>query len=105
VKKRSLAFLSILSIFKEASAQNTNSVKVVTNVKSEKHLSSSILLWMRTDKPRQAGMDRWKGPHAQIIAANKGLLEYRQTFCIIIQGTAITNGVETKITPIVKLMV
>ncbi|MBP6022334.1 hypothetical protein [Ferruginibacter sp.] len=78
MKKISLAFLSILSIFKGASAQNTNAVKVATNVKSEKHLSSSILLWMRTDKPRQAGMDRWKGPHAQIIAANKGLLEYRQ---------------------------
>ena len=63
MKKICLAFLSILSIFKGASAQNTNSVKVATNVKSEKHLSSSILLWMRTDKPRQAGMDRWKGPH------------------------------------------
>ena len=78
MKKISLAFLSILSIFKGTSAQNTNAVKVVTNVKSGKHLSSSILLWMRTDKPRQAGMDRWKGLHAQIIAANKGLLEYRQ---------------------------
>jgi hypothetical protein len=44
--------------------------KVATAVKSEKHLSSSILLWMRTDKPRQAGMDRWKGPHSQIISAN-----------------------------------
>jgi hypothetical protein len=76
MKKISLAFLSILSIFKGASAQNIN--KVSTSVKSEKYLSSSILLWMRTDKPRQAGMDRWKGPHSQIIAANKGLLEYRQ---------------------------
>lgn len=52
--------------------------KVATTVKSEKHLSSSILLWMRTDKPRQAGMDRWRGPHSQIISANKGLYEYRQ---------------------------
>jgi hypothetical protein len=33
---------------------------------------------MRTDKPRQAGMDRWKGPHSKIISANKGLYEYRQ---------------------------
>lgn len=56
----------------------TNPQKVSTKVKSEKHLSSSILLWMRTDKPRQAGMDRWKGPHSKIISANKGLLEYRQ---------------------------
>jgi len=59
-------------------SQGTKPIKVATTIKSEKHLSSSILLWMRTDKPRQAGMDRWKGPHAQIIAANKGLLEYRQ---------------------------
>ncbi|MES2284075.1 MAG: strictosidine synthase [Bacteroidota bacterium] len=61
-------------------AQNvvTNPIKVSTKVKSEKHLSSSILLWMRKDKARQAGMDRWKGPHAKIISANKGLWEYRQ---------------------------
>lgn len=51
---------------------------VSTDVKSEKHLSSSILLWMRTEKPRQQGMDRWKGPHSKIISANKGLEEYRQ---------------------------
>lgn len=55
-----------------------NIQNIHTNTKSEKHLSSSILLWMRTDKPRQAGMDRWKGPHSQIISANKGLYEYRQ---------------------------
>ena len=99
MKKISLAFLSILSIFKGASAQNTNAVKVATNVKSEKHLSSSILLWMRTDKPRQAGMDRWKGPHAQIIAANKGLLEYRQIH-FTESNTGLwqpINGVETTI--------
>jgi hypothetical protein len=52
--------------------------KVHTDFTYEKHLSSSILLWMRSDKARQTSMDRWKGPHAQIIAANKGLLEYRQ---------------------------
>jgi len=61
-----------------AQSQSVQSNKVVTSVKSEKHLSSSILLWMRTDKPRQEGMDRWKGPHAKIILANKGFLEYRQ---------------------------
>ena len=33
---------------------------------------------MLTEKPRQEGMDRWAGPHAKIIAANKGLKEYRQ---------------------------
>ena len=44
----------------------------------EKHFSSSVLLWMRTDRPRQAGMDHWKGPHSGIIAATPGLTEYRQ---------------------------
>ena len=43
-----------------------------------KHFSSSILLWMRTDQPRQTGMDHWKGPHSGIIAASPGLEEYRQ---------------------------
>lgn len=33
---------------------------------------------MRTDIPRQNGMDRWKGPHSGIISATPGLLEYRQ---------------------------
>lgn len=45
---------------------------------ASKHFSSSVLLWMRTDQPRQAGMDRWKGPHSAIIAATPGLHEYRQ---------------------------
>ena len=43
-----------------------------------KHFTSSILLWMRTDQPRQKGMDHWKGPHSGIIAATPGLTEYRQ---------------------------
>ncbi len=47
-------------------------------VSVEKHFSSSILLWMRTDRPRQAGMDHWKGPHSGIISASPGLDEYRQ---------------------------
>ncbi|MBK8086740.1 MAG: strictosidine synthase [Chitinophagaceae bacterium] len=78
MNKISLAFLSIVSILKGASAQNTNAVKVATNVKSEKHLSSSVLLWMLTDKPRQSSMGHWKGSHAQIIASNPGLWQYRQ---------------------------
>jgi len=45
---------------------------------AHKHFSSSILLWMRTDQPRQTGMDYWKGPHSGIISANPGLEEYRQ---------------------------
>lgn len=43
-----------------------------------KHFTSSILLWMRTDQPRQKGMDHWKGPHSGIISASPGLEEYRQ---------------------------
>ena len=43
-----------------------------------KHLTSSILLWVRTDQPRQSGMDYWKGPHSKIISATPGLEEYRQ---------------------------
>ncbi|MEV0796187.1 hypothetical protein AB0I34_00785 [Kribbella sp. NPDC050281] len=44
----------------------------------KKHFTSSILLWMRTDQPRQTGMDHWKGPHSGIISATPGLEEYRQ---------------------------
>ena len=43
-------------------------------VSVQKHLSSSILLWMRTDQPRQKGMDHWKGPHSGIIAASSGIV-------------------------------
>ena len=52
--------------------------KISTAIKSEKYLSSSILLWVRSDKPRQESMDRWKGPHSKIISATKGMQEYRQ---------------------------
>lgn len=80
MKKIKLSLLLVLmgTIGAFAQSQRVQPNKVATAVKSEKHLSSSILLWMRTDKPRQAGMDRWKGPHSKIISANKGLLEYRQ---------------------------
>ncbi|MFJ9097544.1 hypothetical protein ACIRJM_03360 [Streptomyces sp. NPDC102405] len=44
----------------------------------KKHLTCSILLWMRTDPPRQTGMDHWKGPHSGIISGSPGLEEYRQ---------------------------
>ncbi len=73
-------FILFSCVSTSAFTQNgtTEPIKVSTEVASKKHLSSSILLWMRTDKPRQEGMDRWAGPHAQIIAANKGLHEYRQ---------------------------
>ena len=45
---------------------------------AKKPFVSSILLWMRTDRPRQQGMDYWKGPHSKIISASPGLEEYRQ---------------------------
>src|SRR5213594_3871286 len=47
-------------------------------VNVRKHFSSSILLWMRTDQPRQTGMDHWKGPHSKIFSATPGMKEYRQ---------------------------
>ena len=64
-----------------------------------KHFTSSILLWMRTDQPRQTGMDYWKGPHSTIISATPGLAEYRQ---IHLAGDnpgrwPTTDGVETAI--------
>ncbi len=45
---------------------------------ARKPLASSILLWMRTDQPRQQGMGHWKGPHSKIISATPGMEEYRQ---------------------------
>ncbi len=49
-----------------------------TRPAARKPLVSSILLWMRTDQPRQQGMDHWKGPHSKIISATPGMEEYRQ---------------------------
>ena len=45
---------------------------------TKKPFASSILLWIRTDQPRQTGMDYWKGPHSKIISATPGFDEYRQ---------------------------
>jgi hypothetical protein len=45
---------------------------------ARKPFASSILLWMRSDQPRQQGMDYWKGPHSSIISATPGMEEYRQ---------------------------
>lgn len=59
-------------------AETMSVMPVQTAVPVEKNLSSSVLLWMHTDKPRQDSMQRWQGPHAQIIAANQDLKEYRQ---------------------------
>jgi hypothetical protein len=45
---------------------------------AKKPFVSSIPLWMRTDQPRQTGMDYWRGPHSKIISATPGFEEYRQ---------------------------
>jgi hypothetical protein len=49
-----------------------------TPSKFRKRFSSSILLWVRSDQPRETGMNYWKGPHSKIISASPGLDEYRQ---------------------------
>ena len=49
-----------------------------TEPSARKPFGSSILLWMRTDQPRQQGMDYWKGPHSKIISPTPGFEEYRQ---------------------------
>ena len=65
----------------------------------KKHFTSSILLWMRTDQPRQKGMDHWKGPHSGIIAVSPGLEEYRQIHLAEANPGLwpATEGVETQI--------
>ena len=45
---------------------------------AKKPFVSSIPLWIRTDQPRQTGMDYWKDPHSKIISATPGFEEYRQ---------------------------
>jgi hypothetical protein len=100
--KKAIMLLALGLIFGTNAGAQTTAVaprKVTTSVPSEKHISSSILLWMRTDKPRQAGMDRWKGPHSKIISANKGLDEYRQIHLAETNPGLwpAVNGVETSI--------
>lgn len=67
--------------------------------KASKHFSSSVLLWVRADQPRQTGMDYWKGPHSGIIANTPGLLEYRQVHLAEENPGRwpATEGVETQI--------
>ena len=64
-----------------------------------KHFSSSILLWVRTDQPRQTGLDYWKGPHSTIISATPALKEYRQIHLAEVNSGLwpATPGVETDI--------
>jgi hypothetical protein len=71
----------------------------VTQIRVQKHFTSSILLWMRSDQPRQKGMDHWKGPHSGIIAATPGLEEYRQLHLAEVNPGRwpATEGAETKI--------
>jgi hypothetical protein len=66
---------------------------------TKKPFASSILLWMRTDQPRQTGMDYWKGPHSKIISATPGFDEYRQIHLAETNPGRwpATSGVETAI--------
>jgi hypothetical protein len=66
---------------------------------TKKAFASEILLWMRTDQPRQQGMDYWKGPHSKIISATPGFDEYRQLHLAAISPGLwpATHGVETVI--------
>jgi hypothetical protein len=54
---------------------------------------------MRTDQPRQTGMDYWKGPHSKIASATPGLQEYRQIHLAEVNPGLwpATPGVETDI--------
>jgi hypothetical protein len=65
----------------------------------KKPFASSILLWMRTDRARQQGMDYWKGPHSKIISATPGFDEYRQLHLAATNPGLwpATRGVETAI--------
>ncbi|MGC0416867.1 SMP-30/gluconolactonase/LRE family protein [Embleya sp. AB8] len=39
---------------------------------------SSVLLWLRTDLPRERAGAYWAGPHSRLVARTPGLLEYRR---------------------------
>jgi hypothetical protein len=74
-------------------------ISPTARLKVRKHFSTSILLWVRTDQPRDTGMTYWREPHSKIISATPGLDEYRQ---IHLAGTnpglwPATSGVETEI--------
>lgn len=66
---------------------------------TKKPFASSILLWVRTDQPRQTGMDYWKGPHSKIISPTPGFDEYRQIYLAETNPGLwpATRGVETAI--------
>ena len=70
-----------------------------TTPKFRKRFSSSILLWVRSDQPRETGMNYWKGPHSKIISASPGLDEYRQIHLAETNPGLwpATRGVETEI--------
>ena len=65
----------------------------------KKAFASQILLWMRTDQPRQQAMDYWKGPHSEIISATPGFDEYRQLHLAATNPGMwpATHGIETAI--------
>ncbi|TCN43320.1 hypothetical protein EV644_10241 [Kribbella orskensis] len=68
-------------------------------VQPRKQFASSILLWVRSDQPRETPMGYWKGPHSKIISATKGFQEYRQIHLAGVNPGLwpTTRGVETEI--------
>jgi len=82
---------------KEEVIMSKSSLQPQVEVKG--YFTTSILLWMRTDQPRQTGMDHWKGPHSGIISATPGLEEYRQIHLAETNPGRwpATEGVETRI--------
>lgn len=76
-----------------------NSSLSKAQVGARKQFSSSILLWVRADQPRETGMAYWKGPHSRVISATKGFEEYRQIHLAAANPGPwpTTRGVETEI--------
>ena len=68
-------------------------------LKVRKHFSTSILLWVRADQPRDTGMTYWREPHSKIISATPDLDEYRQIHLAETNSGLwpATSGVETEI--------
>jgi hypothetical protein len=40
--------------------------------------AAMVPLWLREDRPREQGLEYWRGPHGRIAAQTPGWLEYRQ---------------------------
>ncbi|SIS23465.1 SMP-30/gluconolactonase/LRE family protein [Williamsia sterculiae] len=45
---------------------------------TRKMTGALVLVWVRSDRPRAASMEYWRGPHSQLVARTPGFREYRQ---------------------------